>query len=386
MPRRNLTDLVVRSLSTSKAQEDVFDTSSAGFGVRVTRHGRKTFFLRYRSRGRQRRLNLGIYPDISLADARKQATVRRGQVAQELDPAGERHLQRQGPTFAELAAEYLERHAKLNKRTWQEDERKIRRDLGHWGPTKAAEIKQADVLLVLDAVIDRGSPGAANRLLALIRKMFNWGLERDLVEHNPCAGLKPLTPTRSRDRVLSEAEIRALWHALAQELSAVQAAIRLLLLTAQRSVEVRSMRWQDIDGDVWRIPAEVVKGKRAHAVPLSAQALRILDACRSTSEGEWVSPSPRRKGQPLNGSTLSHTPQRLFGCLGYRWWVHDLRRTAASHMAARGVNRFVIRQILNHADPTVTAVDDRHSYLPEMRAALDLWGSRVEEIVSAETG
>lgn len=383
MPRLHFTDRAVRSLSTDRIQQDWWDTSFPAFGVRVARTGRRTFFVRYRAAGRQRRVKLGDYPAVSLATARTRARQVLGELATGHDPAAGRELQKQGPTFTELAAEYLERHAKVHKRKWRQDERDLERELlPVWGRLKAAHVSKADVLQVLDRKMDSGAPIAANRLLSLIRKIFNWGIERDLVATNPCLGVKPPAAERRRERVLSASELRLLWNCLPGEVQSVRAAFQLLILTAQRSIEVLTMRWSDIDGDVWTVPAGVVKGKRAHPVPLSPQAREILEGLIRNEGDDWVMLSPRQPGARLHNTSLSHAAQRLRTAAGFDWRTHDLRRTAASHMAGLGVRRFVVSRILNHADPSVTAIYDRHSYLPEMREALELWGRRVHEILS----
>jgi integrase len=155
-----------------------------------------------------------------------------------------------------------------------------------------------------------------------------------------------------------------------------------MLLTAQRRGEVLSMRWQDIDGTWWTIPADFAKNGRSHRVPLSPQALAILKRLREGAEGPWVFPSPTADGPIEN-------PQKAVQRLRTRSNVHDLRlhdfrRTAASHMTGMGISRLTVQKLLNHAERDVTAVYDRHSYDPEKRAALDAWGRRLAEIVSGE--
>jgi integrase len=382
MARRHLTDRVMRSLRTNRVQEDVYDTGLKGFGVRVSRAGTRTFFVRYRAAGQNRRLQLGSYPEMSLGDARDRARAALGDVARDLDPMAKLGRGREGVTFGDLASEYLERHAKRNKRSWKEDQGTLDRDLlPAWCERKADSISRAEVHQVLDAVVGRGAPVMANRVLAVTRRVFNWGLRRDLVERNPCAGIKRPTPETRRDRVLAEREIEALWRAWAKESQPIRAAFCLLLLTAQRMNEVLSMRWDQIHGDLWTIPGESTKVKRAHSVPLSAEAQSILAELERSRGEQWVMPSPRQPGARLAGTSLAHAGERIRRALGFEWRPHDLRRTAASHMAAAGLSRFVIARILNHADSSVTAVYDRHSYLPEMREALARWGRRVGEIV-----
>ena len=387
MPRLHLTERTVRYLSTDKTQEDVYDSVVGGFGVRLTRRGRKTFFVRYRSRGRNRRMALGHYPAVALAEAREVARAFLADVSRGTDPQDQRAvpLAREQPvlTFGALANQFLEKYSKINRKSWREDERIVRHDLvpglGVWA---AADLKRSDVLRVLEGIVDRGAPVMANRVLTLIKRIFNWGLERDLVPRNPVAGMRRLSPEKPRERVLNEAEIAMLWREFDEEQTVISLALKLLLLTAQRTIEVLSMRWEDIqDGVVWVIPSDVTKSRRTHSVPLAPTVQSLLQRTDRSQTG-WVLPSPKKRGARLHDTSLSHVARRIRDRLDLEWRCHDLRRTAASHMTAMGIRRFLVGRILNHSDRTVTAIYDRHSYLPEMRQALVAWAERVEQIVT----
>ncbi|MEM7519308.1 MAG: Arm DNA-binding domain-containing protein, partial [Planctomycetota bacterium] len=202
MTSLRFTDRTLRSLSTERAQRDVNVPDIPGLFVRVTKGGRKTFVLRYRRDGRQRRLGLGHYPQVSLAEARSAAYQALGDLARGAAPA----LERRAPsafTFENLAKDYIERWAKKRKKTWSEDQRLLDKDLiPAWGQLPADGIRRTDVLQLLDRVVERGSGVTANRLLALVRKMYNWGLERELVSGQPCAGVSmPARETRRDDAI-----------------------------------------------------------------------------------------------------------------------------------------------------------------------------------------
>src|SRR6266404_3065327 len=174
----------------------------------------------------------------------------------------------------------MERHAKVHKRerSWREDQRMIDRELlPRWRHRKANDIKRRDVQELLDDTVTRGSPIQANHTFALVRKMFNFALQREIVEINPCMGMGRPTRPRQRDRVLTYEEIRALWQALDAQPRDVADALRLELLTAQRGGEILSMRWEDPDlgSGWWTIPAIYAKNGRSHRVPLSPQVLAI---------------------------------------------------------------------------------------------------------------
>jgi integrase len=215
--------------------------------------------------------------------------------------------------------------------------------------------------------------------------MFNFAIERDWLEFNPCALIKHPAPERQRDRVLNETEIRAFWKALDDEQPIMAALFRLRLLTAQRGGEVHGATWDEMDlvGGWWTIPAERSKNKLAHRVPLSPQAVQILTELQKAG-GDWVFPSTHQKGRHINHAQKAI--ERIVERSGVQFRGHDLRRTAASLMVGAGVQRLVVSKILNHVETGVTAVYDRHSYDFEKRAALDFWGKRLDQIVAGKGG
>lgn len=400
MPIVNLTARFVEALKADKARQiDFRDEGLPGFGLRVSPGGRKTWVAVYRHNNRLRRMTLGVFPHVSLAEARDKAKDALHDAGNGGDPATTKTEERRAETFADLAREYIERHAK-HKRSGDED---IRILLGsphkkrtgkkphvplvtRWGSRKAREITRRDVRDLLDEIGAR-APIMANRVLALVRKMFNFAIERDWLTANPCQMVKRVAPERQRDRVLSEDEIRALWKALDSEDAIIAAVFRLRLLTAQRGGEVLGATWDEMDltSGWWTIPAARSKNGLAHRVPLSPQALKVLKSLRSvTGDSSWVFPSPKKED-----ASIAHAQkaiERLVEGSGVDFRGHDLRRTAASLMVGAGVPRLVVSKILNHVETGVTAVYDRHSYDPEKRAAVDFWGKRLEQIVTGKRG
>ena len=164
--------------------------------------------------------------------------------------------------------------------------------------------------------------------------VFNFAVEREIVEVNPVSGVRKLSPERSRDRVLLETEIKALWAALEEEGRVTQGLFRFLLLTAQRSEETRRLEWNQIRDGTWRVPAENTKPGRLNIIPLSPQAVKVLEAL-SVDGSPFVFPSPSSRGSgPIRW--LSHATIRLRRRCGVDFRPHDLRRTAATGMAALG--------------------------------------------------
>ena len=371
-----------------QGQIDYFDTKPPGIGLRLSNSGRKTWFVMYRTNGRLRRLTLGTYPALSLADARDQATAAKHTVAKGEDPALQKQSARIAPTVADVATQYLDRYAKNHKKSWRDDARLLHREvLSEWGRRKAHDITRKDVLALLDGIVERGSPIQANRVLALVRVMFNWAISRDILEHNPCYQVKAPSKENQRDRVLNEEEIRLVWNTCGQLDPVLAAYFWIRLLTAQRGGEIRLMHWNDIDMDTgwWTIPAHIAKNGLAHRVPLSVPTLDILRASRiTTGSTSWVFPSSRRSQQPI--VNVRKPALRLCTLSGVVFIPHDLRRTAASHMTSMGISRLVVAKILNHAEVGVTKVYDRHSYDGEKREALEAWGRKVRELVNSKIG
>jgi integrase len=385
MPKVNLTHRSIQALvHEGEWMVDYMDESLSGFGVRLHPNGRKTFFVRYRLEGRKR-LTLGVYPAMSLADARSKAKDVLGRVARGEDPQQEKRVDKEAVTFGELAAEYLEKHAKLKKRSWKEDQRILGKDLlPSWRRKKAGKISRREVGELLDEVVARGAPIMANRVKALISKIYAFGMSRDLVDHNPCYAVPMPAKAKQRDRVLSEDEIRAVWHAMNAEELVMGATFKMRLLTAQRGIEVLTMRWEQVDGDWWTIPAEVAKNGRSQRVPLVAQTMVLLDELREvTGDSEWVFASPRKPGARI--TAVQKAAARIARRAEVDFTPHDLRRTAATSMASLGVDRLVIQKILNHVDSGVTAIYDRHSYDAEKREALERWGEKVEAILTGNS-
>ncbi len=405
-----LTDPFIRSLRpTERGRVEYWDDNVTGLSIRVSEAGRKTWSVVYRINGRLRRYTIGVHPVVGLADARRKAAAALIQVASGADPAAAKVAARRAETFAELAAEYIENHAKFKKRG-DEDRRVLygsphkkrtgkRPHIGlvkRWGTRKVRDLTRRDVRELLDEVAKRG-PIMANRTLAIVRKVFNFAIERDWLDVNPCHMVKRVVRERPRDRVLTEDEIRAVWSALDGEQPLMATLVRLRLLTAQRGGEMLGARWEEVDLTTgwWTIAGDRSKNGLSHRVPLSPQALCLFkelhtgrEATRRPNEdgvpelSPWVFPSTRKIGPHIHHAQKAF--ERLVARSGVKFRGHDLRRTAASLMVGGGVPRLVVSKILNHVETGVTAVYDRHSYDPEKRAALDYWGSRLEEIVSAE--
>ena len=388
------TDRGIQALKPKAERYEVWEDGRTGLGVRVAPSGRKSFVYMYRFDGKPRRMTLGAYPKIGLADARVLHAKAKQQRERGIDPGAahieKRRAERDAETVRELVEEYLEKHARPNKRSAAVDERILGKEvLPVWGSRKAKSITRRDVIKLLDGIVDRGAPIMANRTLAVIRKMFNFAIGRDIIDASPCVMIQAPARETPRDRVLSPAEIGAFWRGLADAKMSdqVRLALKLMLVTAQRREEVTCAPWAEFGlGDkIWDIPASRTKNGRAHRVPLSPLALELLGEIREAAgNSEWLFPSPRT-GNPITPAAISHALRDNLEAVGVEGITpHDLRRSAASHMTELSISRLVVSKILNHSDGSITGVYDRYEYGPEQRRALEAWGARLKEIISGE--
>lgn len=318
---------------------------------------------------------LGRYPVVSLVKAREKAIEVLRQVEEGIDPSRRR---RQPDMQVEaICAAFIRQYAKPRNRNWRETERILNREfVTVHGQRDIRQIKRHDVLEIMDAALERGASYQANRILATIRKLFNWCLERGIIEATPIAGLKAPTRELSRDRVLDDGEIRRVLNAARLDAYPFRQFVPLLLATAQRRGELANMRWSELDLEArtWVIPAERAKNGKPHVVHLSDFAVSLLDEVPQFVDCDYVFTTTRRS--PVSGFSKAlrwlHKHSETSD-----WHMHDLRRTAASGMARAGVAPYVIEKVLNHVSGTISgvaAVYNRYGYDAERCAAMDKWG------------
>ena len=398
-----MTDVGIRKLKPKAERYEEWEDGRTGLGVRVTPKGRKTFVFMYWRDGRARRMTLGVYGKgpgkISLSDANVKRAEARRALDEGRDPGADtveaNRAERDAETVADLVEMYLEKWARPNKRSADEDARILRKDvIPIIGDRKAASITRRDIIALLDKIVARGAPVGANRTLAIVRRVFSWAVERDILGATPCVSVKAPSKETSRDRALTDPEIKTFWHGLpkANMTKAVRLVLKFQLATGQRRGEVVAAEWSEFDREAnnWTIPAEKAKNAVLHIVPLSPIAVELLEAIAAIAPEVEPNDDPSRFLFPSPIGDKSITPRAVTRALKKNLALigvknvtpHDLRRTAATSMAALGVDRTVLAKVLNHADSSVTGRYDRHAYAAEKRAALERWGRKLEEIVS----
>jgi integrase len=360
---------------------DWFDRTTPGLALRVTPHGARTWYLFYRRGKTARRVKLGTWPALELGGARKLARNTRVRVETAgADPAHERRDAREAFTVGDLAKLYLEQYAMAHKRTWRDDYWRLERYiLPAWNSRVVGDITRGDVHTLLDQIAADGKPIQANRVQALVSKLWNFAIDREHATVNPCYRMGKAAPEHVRVTVLDDDAIRALWRALDAAPNAASDALRVRLLTGQRGGEVHGMEWAEVDlkAGVWTIPAERAKNGQAHRVPLSKAVLDVLKARERARPKNQVRvfPGLYHQRDDLRDLAAVHGD-------AYRW--HDLRRTVATRLAEMGILEKTIGRVLNHAERGVTAtVYNQYQYDAEKRAALDAWAVALDAIVKA---
>ncbi|MDA8412241.1 MAG: integrase family protein [Desulfobacteraceae bacterium] len=280
------TDRYIRNLRPEGKIKDIGEKN--GFGVRVKIDGTKVFFYRYNSPVTiaRRFIVLGEYPEVSLESARIKYYTAYKAVKAGIDPLevalNAQAERKAASTIKELVADYLKRHAEVNKKSWLEDKRILEKEvLPVWQHRKAEDIRKRDIITLLDKIVDRGAPGIANNTFKIIRAMFNWSVKKDILQISPCTGIDMPAPLNVRDRALTADEVKTVWAALEDPATSmiceIRQALKLILVTAQRPGEVIGLHTNEIDGDWWLIPAERSKNGKAHRVFLTPLAKSIID-------------------------------------------------------------------------------------------------------------
>jgi integrase len=406
-----LTDRAIRLLKApAKGQVDVSDGSDVkGLVLRVSQRAR-VFYLSFRSPldGKPAKVRLGDYPSIGLADARQKGREYRAMIGRGIDPrvhekeeterreaeaaaakiAAERAERN---TLARVAADFVQHCERAGQRRWQERERQLRVYVpAEWGDRRIEEITRGEVRELLATLERERGPVQANRVVQTLRAMFNWARREGRCDANPAADLRSAIKEASRDRVLSDAELAAVWRATALIGEPFGPYVRLLVLTGQRRSETAHMRWRDVNlnAATWEIPAIENKQGRVHGVPLSDASVALLrELTRCSGDPAAFVFTTTGGERPISGwSKAKAHLDAIIAAPVARWTLHDLRRTVASGMARLGIAPHVCEKVLGHepaAISGVAAVYNRHDYGDEKRRALDAWTIHVATIADA---
>ena len=411
-----LTEKYVANIAVVGERLEVADDICRGLALRVTPMGSKSWAYRYKQFGKMHRITLGEYPVMGLADARELADKRRADLKNGRSPVIEEQRETLAKraaadvlTFDGLAARFIEEYAKVHKRSWAADERYLRIIGQEFGRRELASISKAELVRYLSRV-GAHSVINANRMQSCLHKMYRWAnqVSEDIVV-NPLAGLMKVGgKEKTKDRVLTDDELRRVWPGLIADdtpfTRPVGLALRLMLLTAQRPQEVAGMRLDELHGldgpePFWEIPADRMKGKRAHMCPLSPAAVDHIRQAVALAGGRpsYVFPAQAQGQGAMRRDAMSKAVTRWLAPAkegGSKstlspmvdWTPHDLRRTGGTIARSKGIARTTVDALLAHKNPGVSGVYDRHDLSREKRQAVEAIAAHLLSIAPTVRG
>jgi integrase len=409
MAKKRLTDRTLRALKPAPPGKryEIMDTDVSGLGVRVTDKRQRSFVLvtRYPGSRNPTRRALGEYPLLTLDAARKKARRWHELINRHIDPKEEEErlqlaeLRKRANAFDVVAEEFIQRvligphPEKPRQRRGRIVARELRQEFSdRWRDRPISSITRRDVIEVINEVVDRGALYQAHNLLGHVRAFFNWAIEAGDygLEVSPCDRLKPkrlIGKKAHRTRVLTDAELGAVWRASERMGYPFGPLFQMLALTGQRKSEVANACWCEFDFPerLWTIPPERMKGDHLHVVPLAPAAVGLLEGLPRFNEGNYLF-STKFGVKPVAG--FANAKKRLdqlvteeLGAAPPAFVLHDIRRTVRTALSALPVSDLVRELVIAHARPGLHKVYDQFAYIEEKRRALELWATRLQDIV-----
>jgi integrase len=380
--KKRFTELFVKKVKPETSPFNVWDEMERGLVLRIQPTGHRAFKVVYSFRGRPRWYHVG---DVGLADARRIAAKVRLAVAEGKDPVAERQAERGAGSFAELADRYLEARLKAGKRvkSYKHARHLVERWLlPRWGKLDAGTITRVDVEKLHEKIT---APVLANRVLAAASPIFNWGIKKGIVANNPTRGVER-NETKSRERVLSDSEIRRFWKALPSVGLLRSSALKLVLLTGQRPGEISHMRREHVRDGFWELPGDPVpslnwpgtKNAASHRVWLSEPARTLIGELASSeaATGFVFATSTGAAVRKLSAAMIALCKQTAIE----RCTPHDLRRSWCTTAASLGFDHPQINRCTNHKAGGIATVYDRYKYEKENRLVMEAVAARVVEL------
>ena len=368
-----------------------FDDEMKGFGFRLRSEGARlsrTWVAQYRAKGRTRRLTIGDYEKVTAEQARAAAKVTFGEVAAGRDPQGNKQAQRL--TAARSLRSAIDDYLAMKESTLRPASYRMAKLYltgSYFRPLHAAaiiDVTRADIAPRLNAIIRDSGRIAARSARSALSSLFTWALQQGIVEQNPVVGTEDPGPAKSRDRVLKDPEIAAIWRACGDD--DYGKIIKLLICTGCRRDEIGGLRQEgeiDLHAGTITLPAERVKNGHAHVLPLLGLARSIIASIERRSERDHVFGIRSAGGHTGWDRSKKDLDGRLAGKVA-AWRVHDIRRTVATRMADLGVEPHIVEAILNHYSghrAGDAGVYNRSTYSRQIRAALALWDDHLRSLI-----
>ena len=359
MAKLNFTKAGLESLTIpAKGWAYYYDLKVQGLGVGIGSTGKKSFILYRKINGKPERIAIGPYPDLSIEQARGKASELNAAIANGANPAEIKRGRVVEIVFGELFNQYIERHAKMNKKTWAEDQQRYIQYLAKpLGKKKLSLIDRKLIASIHSNITMAGHPTVANRIIALVSSVYGWALSSGVWEqNNPARGVKK-NQEKSRDRFIQGDELPRFFKAVGEEPNETMRDYFLLsLLTGARQANVLAMCWEDISFEraEWRI--EETKNGTPQTVTLSPEAMEILHNRKPVEPAEFIFPSERSSasGHLQNPKKAWKRVLDRAGLSNLR--IHDLRRTLGSWQAKSGASLAIIGISLNHKNQNTTAI------------------------------
>ena len=395
------TTRAIEALTVAK-RTDFTDPDTKGLALRVTPTGSKSWALLYRRKGdaKKRRVTLGEFAALGLADARALAEAKKVLIRAGSDPAGLVSDYKKADTVGQLLDLFIEKHQRPDAVWTLECKRIFNKDVRPLiGSIKLPDLNRGHIRQVIEAVRDRGATVTVNRTLAALRRALSWGVSKDLLVINPALNMATDIEESGKDRALTADELKAFWAGLEEAAMGERSRLilKIILATAQRPGEVCGATKAELDlaNGSWLIPSKRTKNKEAHFVPLSKLAIKLFNQALSLSgDSEFIFSSRPRKGTALGltaaiqVNALSHAMRISLKELGLKdkpATPHDLRRTAATQMARLGIPNHNVGRVLNHGTEMRRTITSRvyihYDYANEKKLALDVWANELSRIV-----
>jgi integrase len=375
----HLTDISVRALPVpSKGQKTYFDDALPSFGCRISQGGTRAFVVQ--SGADRQLMTIGRYPVVSLAEARAEAK----------RLLAERTLGRHRPqaiAWDDAVALFFSACEQKNKpRTVRDYKRLLKRHFA-FGRKRLSEISPQDVNRKLDKLLRVGSE--QNHALVAVKVFFRWAQRRRYIEHSPCEGMQT-SKRPSRDRVLSDRELAAIFRAATSMGYPFGPIVKLCILTGQRRSEIAWLRRSYFEKDTLTVPALLAKNRRQHTMPVGSMAREVVKGIPHQDDLLF----PAQRGEKVFGgwSKQKAALDTRIANEGHRmptWTLHDLRRTFATNLAALGVRLEVIERLLNHVSGSLgglVAIYQKHNWMPEMRDAIIKWENCLAALLAKSEG
>lgn len=385
----------IANLSAEKNRYHI--TEGNGFCLRVSPKGTKTWFYRYKFSGKEKWLTIGNFPVMGVAEARKAFNdlweIR--QAGQDPEEVAQQKLIQKSNNVGSLVSDWYDNYIAKHRKQPQQIKQQIDADIiPLLGQKELEKLQTRDITQALDSIVKRGSPVHANKVLSTLKQAFNYAVSRGELANNPAAGIRARDiggAEKPRERFLSSAEIKMLWHFLDGEAnkisSSIRCAIKIILLTGVRTGEILLAQWNEIDFEhsLWTIPAHHNKNGLTMKIHLSPLCKRIFKHLLEIKVSPYII-SNIQSGEALSEKAIAKAVNRIQERVGIpQWTPHDLRRTFATQLGETlQVDPVVIEKCLGHKMPKIMATYNKNEMLPQRKEALELWGAYTQKLVAVE--